>query len=276
MAKNKKPPDKKSSKNKKPKRKGLSKKLRFEVFKRDSFTCQYCGQSSPEVILNVDHINPVAKGGNNSITNLITSCFDCNSGKGARGLDDNTIIEKQKAQLDELNERRLQLEMMLKWREGLQELNGVKAKAIIDLMETYSSFIPNESGKKDIIKWLKKYTLEEILDATEISFDRYLEFKEKKATLESWEKAFNYVPRIIYNRRKDANKPYMNDLFYIRGILNNTITYVDNRTAIELLEQAHLANVSIDELKQIAKDCYSWASFQSTMYDYIEKTRSKD
>lgn len=29
-------------------RKQLSKKLRFEVFKRDSFTCQYCGKKSPE------------------------------------------------------------------------------------------------------------------------------------------------------------------------------------------------------------------------------------
>lgn len=43
------------------KRKSLSKKTRFEVFKRDSFTCQYCGRSAPEVVLQVDHIKPVAK-----------------------------------------------------------------------------------------------------------------------------------------------------------------------------------------------------------------------
>ena len=37
-------------------RKTLSKKIRFEVFKRDKFTCQYCGRMSPDVILEVDHI----------------------------------------------------------------------------------------------------------------------------------------------------------------------------------------------------------------------------
>lgn len=33
------------------KRKPLSKRIRFEVFKRDSFTCQFCGRTPPEVIL---------------------------------------------------------------------------------------------------------------------------------------------------------------------------------------------------------------------------------
>jgi len=42
-------------------RKAISKKLRFEVYKRDKFTCQYCGRKAPDVILEIDHINPVAK-----------------------------------------------------------------------------------------------------------------------------------------------------------------------------------------------------------------------
>lgn len=68
-------------------RKFMSKSLRFEVFKRDSFTCQYCGAHPPQVILEVDHIVPVAGGGLNDQDNLITACFDCNRGKAARSLD---------------------------------------------------------------------------------------------------------------------------------------------------------------------------------------------
>ncbi|MCK4795228.1 MAG: HNH endonuclease [Desulfobacteraceae bacterium] len=49
------------------KRKAISKKLRFEVFKRDSFTCQYCGRKSPDVLLEIDHIKPVSKEGKNDI-----------------------------------------------------------------------------------------------------------------------------------------------------------------------------------------------------------------
>lgn len=67
-------------------RKALSKRVRFEVFKRDAFTCQYCGAHPPSVILHVDHIHPVARGGENDADNLITACEACNLGKGAREL----------------------------------------------------------------------------------------------------------------------------------------------------------------------------------------------
>lgn len=68
------------------KRKSLSKKVRFEVFKRDEFTCQYCGRHPPSVVLECDHITPVAEGGDNDPDNLVTACFDRNRGKGARSL----------------------------------------------------------------------------------------------------------------------------------------------------------------------------------------------
>jgi glutaredoxin len=69
------------------KRKNLGKGLRFEVFKRDTFTCQYCGQKPPDVVLQVDHIMPVAAGGDNDISNLVTACEACNQGKKAKRLD---------------------------------------------------------------------------------------------------------------------------------------------------------------------------------------------
>ena len=102
------------------KRKAISKKMRFEVFKRDKFTCQYCGRSVPDVILHVDHIKPVSKGGTNDIMNLITSCQDCNLGKGARELSDDSVVKKQQQQLKLLAEKNEQLEMMLQWRDELQ------------------------------------------------------------------------------------------------------------------------------------------------------------
>ncbi len=64
----------------------LSKMLRFEVFKRDGFTCQYCGATPPGVLLHVDHILAVAAGGGNEMDNLVTACEPCNLGKGARDL----------------------------------------------------------------------------------------------------------------------------------------------------------------------------------------------
>ena len=60
----------------------LSPKLRFDVFRRDKYACQYCGARSPDVELEVDHVLPVSHGGTNDMSNLKTSCFDCNKGKG--------------------------------------------------------------------------------------------------------------------------------------------------------------------------------------------------
>ncbi len=67
------------------------KKDRFEVFKRDHFTCQYCGGQPPAVVLVVDHIDPVVRGGGSGMENLITSCEACNQGKGGRPLADRQI-----------------------------------------------------------------------------------------------------------------------------------------------------------------------------------------
>lgn len=64
-------------------RKSVSKRIRFEVFKRDNFECQYCGRTPPAVTLECDHIFPIALGGTDEIDNLTTACMDCNRGKSA-------------------------------------------------------------------------------------------------------------------------------------------------------------------------------------------------
>lgn len=77
------------------KRIGLSKKVRFDVFKRDGFVCQYCGAYPPSAVLECDHIHPVADGGSNSIDNLVTSCIECNRGKAATPL---TVVPQSLAE----------------------------------------------------------------------------------------------------------------------------------------------------------------------------------
>jgi hypothetical protein len=60
----------------------VSKALRFKIFKRDHFTCTYCGKrAGPDVELEIDHIMPLAKGGKDEEANLTTSCHACNRGK---------------------------------------------------------------------------------------------------------------------------------------------------------------------------------------------------
>ena len=60
--------------------------LRWRILQRDGFTCQYCGQRAPDVILSVDHITSIRDGGSDEADNLITCCWACNIGKGSERL----------------------------------------------------------------------------------------------------------------------------------------------------------------------------------------------
>ena len=65
----------------KRKRKQIGAKKRFNVLRRDSFKCQYCGVNADNGVLHIDHVVPFASGGSDDIDNLITSCDKCNFGK---------------------------------------------------------------------------------------------------------------------------------------------------------------------------------------------------
>jgi len=53
-----------------------------EIFRRDNYTCQYCGQRKKN--LTVDHVIPRRLGGEYSWQNLVTFCASCNHRKGGR------------------------------------------------------------------------------------------------------------------------------------------------------------------------------------------------
>lgn len=61
----------------------VSKRLRFEVLRRDDHACRYCGARAPGVALTIDHVVPVALGGQDVPENLVTACEPCNAGKSS-------------------------------------------------------------------------------------------------------------------------------------------------------------------------------------------------
>jgi len=77
-------------------RKPISRRLRFEILRRDDNTCRYCGGKAPDVTLTVDHVVPVALGGSDDPTNLVAACKDCNAGKSS-STPDTALV----AQVDE-------------------------------------------------------------------------------------------------------------------------------------------------------------------------------
>lgn len=73
------------------KRKPVTKRLRYEILKRDGHRCHYCGATADDGPLVVDHVIPVALGGPTEPTNLVTACRDCNAGKSSTNPDDDLV-----------------------------------------------------------------------------------------------------------------------------------------------------------------------------------------
>lgn len=71
----------------------VSKRVRFEVLRRDGHTCRYCGASAPDVKIQVDHVIPVALGGTDTPENLVAACADCNTGKASTSPDEHLVVQ---------------------------------------------------------------------------------------------------------------------------------------------------------------------------------------
>lgn len=248
-------------------RKSITKKSRFEVFKRDSFKCQYCGASAPDVILHVDHIHPVSKGGDNDITNLITSCFDCNMGKKHRLLNDKTVIAKQKAQLDEINEKRLQLEQMLKWRKELQSIEKTTLKVAVDEWhQMIDGYQLNEVGEDKLSKLINKFGLNNVLDAMQIA-SKYFDKSSGEVTRESVSLAFDKIGGICNLK---SQPEWKQQLSYVRGIARNRHSYHNPYVLMQKLQDAYEAGVDIESLKDIAKESKNWTAMMQMINESVE------
>ena len=67
----------------------VSKRTRFEVLRRDNYTCRYC--RSADNPLTIDHVTPVSLGGTDDPTNLVAACQDCNAGKASTSLSSSEV-----------------------------------------------------------------------------------------------------------------------------------------------------------------------------------------
>jgi hypothetical protein len=176
-------------------RRSLSVRTRFEVFKRDEFTCRYCGRKSPEIVLEVDHVVPVCEGGDDDQMNLVTACWECNSGKSGVPLERVIAGDDPYDKAIEALERERQL----------REYNALMAVQrerregeFCELRDWWCT----ETGRDRIglqdVNWLRGALLttaaEEIRYAMEVALSR------------GYDRDFRYVAGILRNRRQQGGE----------------------------------------------------------------------
>jgi hypothetical protein len=113
------------------KRKSLSPRTRFEIFKRDGFRCIYCGATPLNATLQVDHVVAVASGGTDDPANLVTSCGSCNSGKSA--------VPLERRRYDAGPQDREHLEQMQAYLAYQREIAELRKQAANDLAAFWES-----------------------------------------------------------------------------------------------------------------------------------------
>jgi hypothetical protein len=183
------------------KRKALSKKTRFDVFKRDGFKCMYCGGHPPSFILHVDHIKPVAGGGGNEMDNLITSCDSCNLGKGATPLS--VVPQSLANKAAEVAEREEQLRGYHEILEAKRQ--RLESEAWFVLAEMNGGKVPDSAPRDEFNstkRFIEKLGYHAVLEAMEIAV----------AAPVNHRKTFRYFCGICWNKVREQDNPPMPDV----------------------------------------------------------------
>lgn len=232
-------------------RKNISKRVRFEVLKRDAFTCQYCGKSAPDVILHIDHIKPVSKGGNNGILNLVTSCQSCNSGKSDIELSDDSAVKRQQKQIMDMAEKHEQIKLMIEWKESIQNSEDLLVDSVADLIGRFLiNKVPNDHGKMLIRKAIKKSSYHAVFDCVNTI---YSQSESVDDFSKKWAKGISYA-----GKKQDEFSKKIN---YAKGILRNRFNYLNQSRFYAEVKSIGVNDDHADDIIEIAKLCRSVSHF---------------
>jgi len=181
----------------------INKRIRFEVFKRDGFVCQYCGKHPPEAMLEVDHIKPKSKKGEDDINNLITSCFDCNRGKSNIELKKipNSLLENKEI----IEEREKQY---LEYHRLIAKLNRRINKEIDEIDLIYNKYFEryklSDDFKRNTVKmFINKLGLFEVAESMENACYKFKGSKQFYETgIPAYQAVIKYFCGICWNKIK--------------------------------------------------------------------------
>jgi hypothetical protein len=153
-------------------RKKISKSLRFKIFHRDGFVCQYCGRRPPDIVLELDHIHPHSQGGDDSEINLITSCDECNRGKSDRVLSRRAIRPDADIQFLEAQQEIAEARRFL---QAQAERDALRDELIAALERLWDIAFPGNKCpyRNEFARLLESYHVTEIAEAMKIAGRRH-------------------------------------------------------------------------------------------------------
>lgn len=177
----------------------ITKKMRFEVLKRDEFKCRYCGSPAPDVFLEIDHVIPRSKGGKDDVSNLVAACEGCNRGKSDIPLDK----PAETVRLDREVERFEQEKQIFEFLEEKKKFWDEKAekihKGFVYMLGFDEELTSNDLS--NIIFFIKRIGETEVQEAVLICADK----QSNNDSEMSFENLKKYFFGVLHNKLRDRN-----------------------------------------------------------------------
>ena len=170
----------------------IPKRTRFEVLRRDNYTCRYC--RSTDNPLTIDHVTPVSLGGTDDPSNLVACCKDCNAGKSSTSPDENTVAQVA--------------EEALRWRTALRQAMDDVNSERDQQRERFTWFTESWEGWDEGRRYLPSHWLDVLAEWDAIGVRKSDVYDALEIALRnrnvSADAVFNYMRGVIRNRIAEA------------------------------------------------------------------------
>ncbi|MEJ2545405.1 MAG: hypothetical protein P8Y99_15155 [Calditrichaceae bacterium] len=247
------------------------KRIKFEIFEKDSFRCQFCGAGAPIAALRLRRIQEAEKQDEWLNTAFLsTSCTTCEkkrAGVNAKDLADGFIS------IDELEERLQQLKMLINWRKGMLRIRKQQLENLVTYWEKkVPGFQISNEQKKHLLSYMTKYAGEEIRDAMNMAADKFINYNaDGSFDTDSINQAFSKIQEICLQKTKIAANNETDGLHNIHQQLKNNINgFFDPHRAAQWLTYARSWEVKIEELAEMAQKVNNWTEFAVNIDKMVE------
>lgn len=254
------------------KREAISKRLRFEILRRDGSSCRYCGRNAPDVEIQVDHIVPVSLGGTNDLLNLVAACVDCNNGKSARRIDDSSMQRAQESAMAALaTSVATQAEILARYK-CLTEERGNQIRALIDIWWKLWGVDLGEGAREVFDKWIALYSYEFVLRAIYAVKDGRIESVGRYAAVEKMEESEPGTKLCYFIRGIVLKRFVVDDRLCFEGENPHPVLkYIDRHELIKDLLYFMRLGAPLSEIFNIARTAESYGDFRYEAQISVER-----
>ncbi len=167
---------------------------------------------------------------------------------------DNVNLEKVNETIQKNNEK--------------MKANEIAVNAVDDAIEKYTDRHLSKNSRMEFEKYIADYSLEEVLEAVKISARTYLKYDDKGDLIEdSINNFFHRIKGICRNRQEGDT---LKEVFYIRAILRNRLSYYDENRITHALILAQEKDCDMKHIEREAKLMKTWTELRNFLEEYAE------